>query len=217
MKAEAVRPASQDKIAHAAQPAIGRAPRPARLAVGRAPRGPPRQLVDATRRGGGQARRRRRHGRDRRRGGHQQDRRLPALRRPHRAARRRLHPGGRAAAAPAARGDGEQRRTRARWSPPAIETYLAFLEADPELYRFVVARRPTSAADPAGADPIGSLSDLVGEQAAAAVAVALAAGRARPGRRRAVGPRRRRHGPRRRRLVALRGPPHDPRANWPPT
>ena len=52
----------------------------------------------------------------------------------------------------------------------AIETYLAFLEADPELYRFVV--HPPGM-DRAGPDPIGSLSDLVGEQAAAAVSVAL--------------------------------------------
>jgi AcrR family transcriptional regulator len=53
----------------------------------------------------------------------------------------------------------------------AIETYLAFLEADPELYRFVV--HPPDVARPAGADPVGSLSDLVAEQAAAAVSVAL--------------------------------------------
>jgi AcrR family transcriptional regulator len=53
----------------------------------------------------------------------------------------------------------------------AIETYLAFLEADPEVYRFVVHSR---LADRAGdADPITTLSDLVGEQAAALVAVAL--------------------------------------------
>jgi AcrR family transcriptional regulator len=58
----------------------------------------------------------------------------------------------------------------------AIETYLAFLEADPELYRFVV--HPPATDRVPGADPIGSLSSLVGEQAAAAVAVALtAAGR----------------------------------------
>ncbi|SNS97786.1 transcriptional regulator, TetR family [Geodermatophilus pulveris] len=49
----------------------------------------------------------------------------------------------------------------------AIETYLAFIEADPELYRFVVR---TPAAD---GDPIAGLSTLVGEQAAALVAVAL--------------------------------------------
>jgi AcrR family transcriptional regulator len=53
----------------------------------------------------------------------------------------------------------------------AIETYLAFLEADPELYRFVV-HPPVPERSP-GADPVGSLSHLVGEQAAAAVAVAL--------------------------------------------
>ena len=52
----------------------------------------------------------------------------------------------------------------------AIETYLAFIEADPELYRFVVhehvAERPTT-------DPITTLSDLVGNQATALVAAAL--------------------------------------------
>jgi AcrR family transcriptional regulator len=53
----------------------------------------------------------------------------------------------------------------------AIETYLAFLEADPELYRFVV--HPQVLDRPAGADPIGNLSDLVGDHAAALVAVAL--------------------------------------------
>jgi AcrR family transcriptional regulator len=50
----------------------------------------------------------------------------------------------------------------------AIETYLAFLEADPELYRFVV--HPPQLDRP---DPLTSLADLVGEQAAAAVSVAL--------------------------------------------
>ncbi len=54
----------------------------------------------------------------------------------------------------------------------AIETYLAFLEADPELYRFVV-RHPLLDG-PVAADPVSSLSDLVGEQAAALVAAALA-------------------------------------------
>jgi AcrR family transcriptional regulator len=53
----------------------------------------------------------------------------------------------------------------------AIETYLAFLEADPELYRFVV--HPQHFDRPAGSDPLSSLSDLVGEQAAAVIAVAL--------------------------------------------
>ncbi|MGY1742209.1 MULTISPECIES: TetR family transcriptional regulator [unclassified Blastococcus] len=58
----------------------------------------------------------------------------------------------------------------------AIETYLAFLEADPELYRFVV-RHPLLDR-PVDADPITTLSDLVGGQAAALVAAALtAAGR----------------------------------------
>jgi AcrR family transcriptional regulator len=53
----------------------------------------------------------------------------------------------------------------------AIDTYLAFLEVDPALYRFVV--HPQTFDRPAGSDPIDSLSDLVGEQAAAAIAVAL--------------------------------------------
>ena len=51
----------------------------------------------------------------------------------------------------------------------AVETYVAFLEADPELYRFVV-QAPDR---PADSDPIGNLSHLVGDQAAALVAVAL--------------------------------------------
>ncbi len=51
----------------------------------------------------------------------------------------------------------------------AIDTYLAFIEADPELYRFVV-HAPTG--DPS-ADPIAGLSELVGEQATALVALAL--------------------------------------------
>jgi AcrR family transcriptional regulator len=52
----------------------------------------------------------------------------------------------------------------------AIGTYLAFLEADPEVYRFVVSHPAGSAS---GADPIDNLSDLVGAQAAALMAVAL--------------------------------------------
>ncbi len=52
----------------------------------------------------------------------------------------------------------------------AIDAYLAFLEADPEVYRFVVSRQPSS---PADGDPITTLSDLVGDQAAAVVATAL--------------------------------------------
>jgi AcrR family transcriptional regulator len=51
----------------------------------------------------------------------------------------------------------------------AIETYLAFLEADPQLYRFVVSHAP----DHSKADPIGGLSALVGDQAAAITATAL--------------------------------------------
>jgi AcrR family transcriptional regulator len=51
----------------------------------------------------------------------------------------------------------------------AVETYLAFLEGDPELYRFVV-QAPDR---PADSDPIANLSHLVGDQAAALVAVTL--------------------------------------------
>ena len=53
----------------------------------------------------------------------------------------------------------------------AVEAYLAFLEADPELYRFVVAHPLLDR--PVDADPISTLSDLVGDQAAALVALAL--------------------------------------------
>jgi AcrR family transcriptional regulator len=53
----------------------------------------------------------------------------------------------------------------------AIGTYLAFLEADPELYRFVVHSPVLDR--PLDADPIGNLSDLVGAQAAQLVAAAL--------------------------------------------
>jgi AcrR family transcriptional regulator len=52
----------------------------------------------------------------------------------------------------------------------AIDTYLAFIEADPELYRFVVHQH---ALDRPASDPIDRLSDLVGQQAAAAISVAL--------------------------------------------
>jgi AcrR family transcriptional regulator len=51
----------------------------------------------------------------------------------------------------------------------AITTYLAFLEADPELYRFVVQQSP----DRPAADPIDNLSHLVGEQVAALMTEAL--------------------------------------------
>jgi AcrR family transcriptional regulator len=52
----------------------------------------------------------------------------------------------------------------------AIEAYLAFLEADPEVYRFVVHTHPAGSGD---GDPITTLSDLVGDQAAAVVGAAL--------------------------------------------
>ena len=58
----------------------------------------------------------------------------------------------------------------------AVETYLAFLEADPEVYRFVVHQQlPDRPVDPAGRplDPISNLSGLVGHEAAALMTVAL--------------------------------------------
>jgi AcrR family transcriptional regulator len=54
----------------------------------------------------------------------------------------------------------------------AIDAYLAFLEADPELYRFVVHPQGQSGHFGPG-DPVSSLSDLVGAQAAAAISVTL--------------------------------------------
>ncbi|WP_249933166.1 TetR family transcriptional regulator [Blastococcus sp. CCUG 61487] len=53
----------------------------------------------------------------------------------------------------------------------AVETYLAFIEADPELYRFVV--HPQGHNRAFGPDPIEGLSDLVGDQATAILAEAL--------------------------------------------
>jgi AcrR family transcriptional regulator len=53
----------------------------------------------------------------------------------------------------------------------AIDAYLAFIEADPQLYRFVVSQQSPDRLT--GADPVSTLSELVGEQAAAAVSVAL--------------------------------------------
>ncbi|RBY96302.1 TetR/AcrR family transcriptional regulator [Blastococcus sp. TF02-8] len=52
----------------------------------------------------------------------------------------------------------------------AIDTYLAFLEADPEVYRFVVTPQPGGDT----VDPVATLADLVGDQAASLMAVALA-------------------------------------------
>ncbi len=54
----------------------------------------------------------------------------------------------------------------------AIDAYLAFLEVDPQLYPFVVTPHGQSGHDGPG-DTISSLSELVGEQAAAAISVAL--------------------------------------------
>ncbi|MGY1688958.1 TetR family transcriptional regulator [Geodermatophilus sp. SYSU D01105] len=53
----------------------------------------------------------------------------------------------------------------------AVETYLAFLEADPEVYRFVVSHPLVDR--PVASDPISTLSHLVGDQAATLVADAL--------------------------------------------
>jgi AcrR family transcriptional regulator len=53
----------------------------------------------------------------------------------------------------------------------AIDAYLAFLEADPEVYRFVVNGQNGHLGR--DADPIKGLSDLVGDQAAALMALAL--------------------------------------------
>ncbi len=52
----------------------------------------------------------------------------------------------------------------------AIEAYLAFVEADPAVYRFVVHTRPGG---PGDGDPVTTLSDLVGDQAGAVVGEAL--------------------------------------------
>ena len=52
----------------------------------------------------------------------------------------------------------------------AVETYLTFIEADPEVYRFVVSHQ--APVDPA-ADPLTTLSDLVGDEVGALVAAAL--------------------------------------------
>jgi AcrR family transcriptional regulator len=49
----------------------------------------------------------------------------------------------------------------------AVDTYLAFLEADPEVYRFVVTHSPIGTD---GGDPISNLSDLVGAEVGALVA-----------------------------------------------
>jgi AcrR family transcriptional regulator len=53
----------------------------------------------------------------------------------------------------------------------AVDTYLVFLEADPEVYRFVVTHAP---AGDDGSDPISSLSDLVGDEVGRLVAGFLA-------------------------------------------
>jgi AcrR family transcriptional regulator len=58
----------------------------------------------------------------------------------------------------------------------AVDTYLAFLETDPEVYRFVVSH--ALADRPVGEDPVSSLSSLIGDEAARLVADTLtAAGR----------------------------------------
>ena len=113
------------------------------------------------------------------------------------------------------------RRDRAAATDPrqmvaaAIDTYLAFLEADPELYRFVVHQqaldRPTS--DPIE-QPVRPRRRAGGGRRSR---VALQQAGRDPRRRRALGPRRRRAGPLGRRLVAARRSPHAPHANSPLT
>jgi len=56
----------------------------------------------------------------------------------------------------------------------AVHTYLHFLEADPEVYRFVVTHSLTDRPAGGETDPISSLSDLVGDEVGALVAAALA-------------------------------------------
>ena len=60
-----------------------------------------------------------------------------------------------------------------------IDTYLAFVEADPELYRFVVHGFPQAQRGQYGrsdaSNPIGSLSDVVGHQASIIITDLLSA------------------------------------------
>ncbi|WP_324275473.1 TetR/AcrR family transcriptional regulator [Blastococcus brunescens] len=60
----------------------------------------------------------------------------------------------------------------------AIDTYLTFIEADPELYRFVVDQQTL---DRPATDPLTSLSELIGAQVAAAISVTLTQAGADPG------------------------------------
>src|SRR4051812_14345839 len=167
--------------------------------MGRAPPGPAAAAGRRDPRGGRQARCRRGHGGDRGRGRHQQDRGVPALRRPRRPLHRRLQPGGRTAAAQAARGHREQRPAAAdggrgdrdlrglpRGRPGALPVRHA--PAHP---------RPPGRARPAQ-QPLrpGRRAGSGGGRGGPA------AGGARPGGRGALGPRRRRAGPLGRRLVA---------------
>ena len=90
----------------------------------------------------------------------------------------------------------------------AIEAYLAFLEADPEVYRFVVHTHPGR---PADGDPISHAVRPRRRPGRRRRRRRARAGRRRPRPRRALGPRPRRAGPLGRRLVAARRPPHAPR------
>jgi AcrR family transcriptional regulator len=56
----------------------------------------------------------------------------------------------------------------------AVDTYLAFLEADPEVYRFVVSHSVADQPVDGQNDPISSLSDLVGDEVGSLVAGFLA-------------------------------------------
>lgn len=56
-----------------------------------------------------------------------------------------------------------------------IDAYLRLVEADPELYRFVVSPPIARRAEQAGPDPVSHLVSVIGERAAAVIAAQLAA------------------------------------------
>ena len=136
------------------------------LALGAPPRGAPRRARRRDDPRHPEARRRRRHGRHRRRGRHVQDGHLPSLRRQGR---------------PLPRRRGAHRRPRRRATsgaalsrsstPPAdtrelvastVEAYLALVESDTEVYRFVVNRPLVDR--PLADDPVGGTVDQVTDQ-----------------------------------------------------
>src|SRR4051795_5487025 len=177
--------------------------------MGRAPACPAPGADRRHDRRGGQARPRGRHGRDRGGGEDQQDRRLPALRRPCRAPRRRLQPGGRPAAAEAPRRDGDQQ-------PPAGDGRRGHRHL-PGVPRGRPAAVPVRG-PPAGARSRRGLPRRPGPDRQPVRAGGRAGrggdhgrpatGRSRSGGGRTMGPRRRRAGPLGRRLVASRRATH---------